>query len=140
YSASFTLGNQIELKKKKDSTDSYLNSDPKLGYIFSLSYKTDYKYYDDMVYGEFQRSIHPEIEEMQQANMQTGELGGPNSLIGALGGLGYTGEFSKIRVTLMPLQNGESRAGKFTIENKAEAVGHSGFIAASDTLEDYQRG
>ena len=140
YSASFTLGNQIELKKKKDSTDSYLNSDPKLGYIFSLSYKTDYKYYDDMVYGEFQRSIHPEIEEMQQANMQTGELGERNILIGALGGLAYKGQYSKIRLTLMHLQNGESRAGKFRIDNNGEAVGQSGFIAASDNLEYNQRG
>ncbi len=140
YSAGFTIGDQLEIKKKKDSTDTFSNYDPKLGYIFSLSYKTDYRYYDDVVYGEYQRNIDPAITEMRQANLQTGELGEKNVLVGALGGLAYKGRYSKIRLTLMHLQNGESRAGKFRIDNNGEAVGQSGYIAASNNLEYNQRG
>lgn len=138
YSASFTLGNQLELKKK-DNEDDYNNHDPKLGYIFSLSYKTDYKYYDEVVFGEYQRFIDPDITEMRQANLQEGEIGEKNVLLGALGGLAYKSRYSKIRLMTMHLQNGESRAGKFRIDNNGEAVGQSGFIAASDNLEYNQR-
>src|SRR5690606_18224114 len=102
YSASFTIGDQIDLAGKKEDSDS------KLGYIFSLSYKADYSYYDDMVYGEFQRMIDPNITEMRVATRQEGELGEENVLIGALGGLSYKNKKSKYRLTLMRLQSGTS--------------------------------
>ncbi|MBZ0098813.1 MAG: carboxypeptidase-like regulatory domain-containing protein, partial [Taibaiella sp.] len=41
YGASLTLGNQYQLKGEKKNS---------LGYIFSLSYKRSYKYYDDVTY------------------------------------------------------------------------------------------
>jgi TonB-dependent receptor len=133
-SAGFSIGNQIELEANENESHS-----PKLGYIFSFSYKTDFKYYDDVQYGEYQRSINPAINELTEATTQKGSLGEYNVLIGALGGIAYKKLNSKYKLSLMHLQNGESRAGKFRIDNNGEAVGQSGYIAESDNLEYNQR-
>jgi TonB-dependent receptor len=127
-----SLGNQINLKKNDMRS-------PKLGYIFSLSYKADFKYYDEVEFNEYQRYTASDVYEMRYATKQTGEMGEYNVLVGALGGLAYKTERTKIRLTAMHLQNGESRAGKFTIDNDAQAVGQSGYIAYSDNLEYNQR-
>ncbi len=134
FSAGMSFGDQINL-----NPDKYGMNGPKLGYIFSLSYKMDHRYYDDVIYGEFQRFIDPEKLEMRYATLQNGQLGERNVLIGALGGLAYKNKNSKIRLTAMHLQNGESRAGKFRIDNDGEAVGQSGYIASSDNLEFNER-
>lgn len=128
YSASFSLGNQISL-----------NGDKKLGYIFSVSYKSEYTWYDDIVYGEYQRYIDPDLYEMRYATLQNGEMGEQNVLVGLLGGVAIKTTFSKLRLTAMRLQNGESRAGKFEIDNDGQAVGQSGYFATSDNLEYNQR-
>lgn len=134
FSASFSYGNQIELKNTKQKAVA-----PKLGYIFSLSYKSDYKFYDDVIYGEYQRVLNPDVYEMQNANLQTGQVGEYNVLVGLLGGVAYKTQLSKYKMMLLHLQNGESRAGKFMINNNSEAVGQSGYIASSDNLEYNQR-
>ncbi|MEM9050653.1 MAG: TonB-dependent receptor [Bacteroidota bacterium] len=139
YNLGFTIGDQIDLKGRKDSNYVSNNSDPKLGYIFSLSYRSEQRYYDDVTYGEYQRFIDPTLFELDQANLQTGELGEYSVLLGALGGLAYKTEKNKYRLTVMRLQNGESRAGKFFIDNSGSAVGQSGYEAISDNLEYNER-
>lgn len=131
-SAGFSMGNQINLGEKDGKQRS-------IGYIFSLSYKTDYKYYDDVVYGEYQRFIDQEVYDLRYATIQSGQLGERNTLIGSLAGVAYKTGNSKIRLTAMRLQNSESRAGKFIIDNDGAAVGQSGYIASSDNLEYNQR-
>lgn len=135
YSASFSIGNQINLKKKKSES----SNSQKLGYIFSVSYKVDQKYYDDVVYGEYQRYIDPNEYEMRYATIQSGQVGEKNVLVGLLGGLAYKTDYSKIRLTAMRLQNGESRAGLFNIINDGQAVGQSGYKAISNNLEYNER-
>ncbi|MCB0580154.1 MAG: TonB-dependent receptor [Phaeodactylibacter sp.] len=132
YSASVSLGNQLKL----GSEDSNKGT---LGYIFSLSYKNDYTYYDDVFYGEYQRLSASDAYPLVYANIQEGQLGERNTLVGMLGGLAYKTAYSKYRLTAMRLQNGESRAGQFRIDNNGDAVGQSGFIAKSDNLEYNQR-
>lgn len=127
-SAGVSLGNQFGLK-----------NDDKIGYVFSLSYKSEYKYYDDVSYGEYQRLIDPAFYEMLYATVQDGQLGERNVLLGGLAGLAYKTKSSKYRLTAMRLQNGESRAGKFMIDNDGERVGQSGYIAESDNLEYNER-
>lgn len=134
FSAGFSYGNQIDLPAKENQTHN-----PKLGYILSLSYKTDFKFYEDVRYGEYQRSINPAVYELNEATTQTGSMGEYNVLVGALAGVAYKNLDTKYKLTLMHLQNGESRAAKFRIENNGEAVGQSGYIAESDNLEYNQR-
>ncbi len=133
YDASITLGNQYNVGgTNKDGKN-------KLGYIFSMSYRTDYKLYDDVFYGEYQKFIDPEKTELRYATIQEGRLGEKSVLVGMLGGLAYKTGNSKYRLTAMHLQSGESRAGQFDIENDGAAVGQSGYIAYSDNLEYNQR-
>ena len=132
YSASISFGNQLDLGKENTQSR-------KLGYLFSASYKNDYRYYDDVQYGEYQRKIDSSSYEMTYATTQQGQMGERNVLIGLLGGLAYKTQFNKYRLTAMHLQNGESRAAQFRIDNNGEAVGQSGYIATSDNLEYNQR-
>lgn len=137
FDASISLGDQISLKNKRDSS-AYAFS-PKLGYTFSLSYKTNYEYYDEVMYGEYQRFNDPDKKELRYATIQNGELSEKNVLVGALGGLAYKTKNSKYRLMAMRLQNGKSRAGKFTIDNDGQAVGQSGYFAQMDNLEYNQQ-
>src|SRR5690606_26807101 len=123
YSASLSLGDQLNVGSRGDA---------KLGYIFSLSYKTEYKYYDDLEYGDYQKYDDPDLYEMRYATIRNGQMGEQNVLIGLLGGLAYKNNYNKVRLTAMRLQNGESRAAQFNIKNDDAAVGQSGYIAESD--------
>ncbi|MGH1334737.1 MAG: TonB-dependent receptor domain-containing protein [Aureispira sp.] len=135
FSAGLSYGNQISLKKKGSEE----STNKKLGYVFSLSYKSNYKHYDQVAYGEFQRDIDPNNYNLTTANLQTGSLSERNFLLGAIGGLAYKTNVSKVKLTVLHLQNGVSRAGEFKINNFANAVGQSGYEAVSDNLEYNQR-
>ncbi|MDP3462505.1 MAG: TonB-dependent receptor [Bacteroidales bacterium] len=135
YSAGISLGDQLTIKRKNSNK----GVDPKIGYIFSLSYKQEYKLYDDAGYGEYQRFKDPELYDMRYATISEGVIGEKSVLVGILGGLAFKTQFSKIRFTAMRLQNGESRAAQFTIINDGEAVGQSGYKAYSDNLEYNER-
>lgn len=130
YSASFSIGNQLNIGSRGDS---------KLGYIFSLSYKTEYNYDDDIVYGDFQKHPDQNIYELRYATVDNGQMGEQNVLIGLLGGVAFKNNYNKIRLTAMRLQNGESRATQISIKNSPDAVGQSGYFAESDNLEYNQR-
>jgi outer membrane receptor protein involved in Fe transport len=134
-SASFSYGNQIELGKDKDET----KKQAKLGYLFSLTYKYDYKFYKDAENNEYQKDNTDEsIYELIPANLQIGDIGQQSALVGLLGGVAYKTNLSKIRLNLMHLQSGESSAGDFIIRNK-EAPGQSGYLGLADILEYNQR-
>jgi hypothetical protein len=129
YSLGISFGNQIALQKEGRKTD----KDPKLIY-HCASFKTDYKYYDDVTYGEYQRYTNPDQTELRYATVQTGAYGERNVLLGAIGGLAYKTKYSKLRLTLLHLQNGESRAGKFFIDNDGQAIGQLGYFAGPTSL------
>lgn len=133
FSGSFTYGDQFALKKGGEERGR------SLGFIMSLSYKSDYKYYDDVRYGEYQRFSDASLNELRYATVQNGEMGEHNVLLGGMIGLAYKSKMSKVKLTLMHLQSGESRAAKFNIDNDGAAVGQSGYIAYSDNLEYNQR-
>jgi TonB-dependent receptor len=133
-SAGVSMGNQFSIDEGKDN-----GKNRKLGYIFSLSYKNATRYYDEVTYGEFQRFTDPDQTELRYATIQNGQVGEQNTLIGALGGIALKSELNKIRLTAMRLQNGESRAGQFFIDNDGEAIGQSGYFAYSDNLEYEER-
>ncbi|CAI8283234.1 MAG: TonB-dependent receptor SusC [Owenweeksia sp. TMED14] len=134
-SLGLTMGNQWEWKNRPTQSGEI----PKLGYIFSMSYKSNYNFYENVFYGEYQRYGDPDSLNLRYATKSQGKLGENNILIGALGGFTYKTNLSKVRITLMHLQNGVSRAGEFDIENDESAVGQSGYYAASDNLEYNQR-
>jgi outer membrane receptor protein involved in Fe transport len=132
FGFSFSAGNQFNLKR-----DIFRGG--KFGYIFSVSYKSEERFYDEVTYGEYQKFIDPSVFNMGMATLQNGQLGEENKLIGTLAGIAFKSKNSKIRLTGMHLQNGEKKTGQFDINNNGEAVGQSGYIAKSDNLEYNQR-
>ncbi len=132
-SAGISVGDQIDLNKD-DEDNSH-----KLGYIFSATYKSDYEFYDDVTYAEYQRYTDPSKYEMRYATIQEGEMGEYSVLAGLLGGVAYKTRLSKYRLTAMHLQNGTSRAAQFDIDNNGAAIGQSGYFARSNNLEYNQR-
>lgn len=130
YSLSLTVGNQLELKN---------DSKKRIGYVLSGSYKSEYKYYNDVIYGEYQKNIASDDYEMRYATTQKGQIGEQQILIGLLGGLAYKTNTTKIKLTTMHLRSSDKRAAQITIDNNGEAVGQSGYIAGSDNLEFNQR-
>ncbi|MFW6019542.1 MAG: TonB-dependent receptor domain-containing protein [Bacteroidales bacterium] len=132
YSLGISLGNQLNIGSDK-------NKNAKLGYIFSLSYKASSDFDDNVLYGDYKMSNNPDNNEMIYSTIQKGAVGEKSKLIGALGGLAYKNDFSKIRLIAMRLQNGNSSAGQFSIDNNGLAAGQSGYFATSDQLQYNQR-
>ncbi len=129
YSFGLTLGNQRTLSNGNQ-----------LGYIFSGTYRSSRLFYDDVVYGEYQRPGGSNEFELVPAVVQSGGLGSQNVLLGGLGGLAYKTSRAKYRLTLMHLQNAENAAGNFFVDDNGQAVGKSGFTADSYNLAYNQRG
>ena len=134
FSFGLSIGNQINLNKKGNK-----RSNPKLGYVAALSYRFDQRLYDNIQYGESQKNIDKNASEMVVANNLTGRLGEENVLVGALAGLAYKTNLSKIKFNVLRLQSGEQKAGKFDIFNNSDGVGQSGYIATSDNIEYSER-
>ncbi len=135
FSFSLSLGNQKDMDKNNENA----SETPKLGYIFSASYKKDYKYFDNVQYGEYQNRLDPDVYDMQYATVQNGNLGEENVLVGLLGGLAYKNKLNKYRLTFMHLQNGQSRAGIFDVDDNGASTGQSGYTGLSHVLEYHQR-
>lgn len=135
YNIGISVGDQINLNKDEDNLD-----ENKLGYIFSLAYKSETRFYDNLFYGDYQRSADSSVNELNYATTLDGSAGEQNVLIGGITGLAYKRDLSKFRLTLMHLQNGEKRAGQFWIDDNGQAVGKSGYQGFSHNLEFNQRG
>jgi hypothetical protein len=104
-----------------------------------LNQKTDYKFYTDVKYGEYQRATDNTQYDLVYATKQSGQLTEINNLLGGLVGFNYVKGKSKYKLNLIHLQSGESRAGQFNISNNSAAVGQSGYDAVSYNLEYNQR-
>lgn len=128
YSLNLSLGNQFEVGNKN-----------KLGYIFSATYKKSTNHFDDYKYGEYQLSSNSSQYELIRANTRSGMVSENNILLGGLTGLAFKTEQSKYKLTGMHLQNGESRASRFFINNSQSAPGQSGYLGESYNLEYGQR-
>ncbi len=112
----------------------------KLGYIFSLSYKNNTRFYDDRSYGEYQLNGDQAETELVQGTVRDGALGEREVLVGGLAGVAFKTQQVKLRLTAMHLQNGVSTAGQFVINNNDGAAGSSGYVGGSNNLEYNQRG
>ncbi len=129
YSFGVSYGNQISLE-----------SGNKFGYIASLTYDNSRLYYDNMEFGEFQRSIPSDETELLAATTQSGKVAEQNVLLGGLVGLSYKTLKSKYKLTMMHLQNGSSRSAQLSLRSYEDIPGISDYVAFSHNLEYNQRG
>ena len=128
YKLGLSMGNQFKLENGH-----------KLGYIFSANYKNSTTHYDRALFGEFQNRSQSDAYELQLSDSISGPLTENNVLLAGLGGLAYKTSQAKYKLTIMHLQNGESRAGKFRLVDDENAVGNSGFSGFSNNLEYNER-
>lgn len=128
YSLGLTMADQLEI-----------GNGYKLGYLFSGNYKNTSTLYDDAFFGEYQLPEPADEYQFVRATTQEGVLAMNNVLLGGLAGLALKNANNKLKFNVMHLQNGESRAGQFFIDDSDDAVGKSGFTANSDNLEYSQR-
>jgi outer membrane receptor protein involved in Fe transport len=110
-----------------------------LGYVFSTSYKNATLFYDDVVYGEYQRPVPSDEYELVDATVGRGSQAERSVLLGTLGGLAFKTSKSKYKITILHLQNGEEKAAKLSLVDNEYAVGNSGFLGSSDNIEYSQR-
>ena len=129
YSFGVSIADRLQLSSSKKNT---------LGYIFSATYKNSTSFLDNLVYGNYQ--VDRNGSELLAANIQDGAKGANNVLLGGLAGLAYKSSNHKLKLMAMHLQNGESSAGQFNVNNNSDAVGQSGFLAFANNLEYSQRG
>jgi hypothetical protein len=129
YSLGVSLGDQYRLENGN-----------KLGYIFSANYDNSRVLYDDIVFGEYQRSAFSDQYEMIEASTQTGVVAENTILLGGLAGLSYKTFSAKYKLTLMHLQNAVSKSAQLNIASRDGAAQVSDYDAFSNNLEFNQRG
>ena len=101
FNFGLSTGNQINKKKVT------------LGYNAVLNYRNETVFFDDVEYGAYQKPDANELFELDAERIQTGELGSNNVLLtGLLGGV-LKVRNHKFTLSVMRLQNGESKAGIF---------------------------
>ncbi len=123
FSLGFSYGNQ-------KPGDKYT-----LGYNFALSYKNSTDFFKDAEYGKYGLG-EPGVFEMNRREYQYGSYGSNNVLLSAMAGLAIKTSSSKIRLNLLHLQNGESKAGIFDFIGSDQG---SDFTAFQHSLDYSQR-
>ena len=101
YSLSTSWGNQ------------YVLENVTLGVNMSFSYKNTTEFYKNAEYGRYGLSGDPDVSELEVREFQVGDFGVNNVLLSGLAGFAVKTNKSKIRLNILHLQNGESKAGIF---------------------------
>ncbi|NBB76123.1 MAG: TonB-dependent receptor, partial [Bacteroidetes bacterium] len=127
FSLGATVGNQFDV------------GDNKLGYILTASYKNSFNHYENYRFGEYQNQSEASALDLIYATRQNGSVSEHNVFAGGMAGLAFKTERSKLKLTGMHLQNGESRATDLFIDNSNDAPGQSGYTADSYNLEYSER-
>ena len=106
FNFGFNTSNQFNLK-----------GDNKLGYIASLGYRNEVIHYDDFTQNFLFKPQQLDEFDLVPNRLQKGRLSKQSTVLSGLAGLTYKTDFSKYKLILMHIQNGEKRAGKFDQES-----------------------
>ncbi|WP_375584203.1 TonB-dependent receptor domain-containing protein [Cyclobacterium xiamenense] len=101
----FSIGNQLSVAGNT------------LGYNLALTYKNSSEFFQDAEYNLFGKPRESSETELEALERSRGSFGVNNVLLGGLFGLAYKTDFSKYKLNLIRLQNGESKVGVFDFEN-----------------------
>ncbi len=123
YNFGFSTSNQFDV------------GEDRLGYIGSISYRTEQTYYEDYTQNFLLKPEQLNEFEMIPNRLQKGRLSKESVLVSAMAGLTYKRDYAKYKLNMLHLQSGEARTGEFFqqtfISNGAEFF--------SDNLEYTQR-
>ncbi|MEZ4912117.1 MAG: TonB-dependent receptor [Saprospiraceae bacterium] len=101
YNLGFSYGNQHN-KKRFD-----------LGYNIAASYSNATEFYTDVEYNMYGKDRDPSIFQLEQRIAQKGDYGSNSVLLASIGGISLKTNTSKFSLSLMHIQNGESKNGIF---------------------------
>ena len=124
YNFGASFGNQASLKKVT------------LGYNLGFSYKNSTEYYKNAEYGRYGLPADPDISDMEVREFQIGDYGSNSVLMSGLAGFAIKTTRSKLRLNIIHMQNGVSRAGIFDYEGSDQG---SIFSGKQQNLEYNQR-
>ena len=133
YSLGLSSGNQKKLANGNS-----------LGYIISANYKRDNDFYQDVLFGEYQKRDASEAYEMGAATLRSGAYTTENTLISGLVGIAYKTQNAKYKLSVLGLQNGEKKTAKINTVSDPTADDFtprliSDYTAFNDNLEYGQR-
>jgi TonB-dependent receptor len=106
------------------------------GYNFSMSYKNETEFYQDADFSRYGLYNDKTATEFERREYQVGDYGISNVMLNGMAGLAYKNKNTKLRINILHLQNGESKAGIFKYEGLDKG---SIFKAVQHNLEYSQR-
>ena len=124
YSLGVSLGNQFSKGKNT------------FGYSFGLTYKNTTEFYEEAEYGRYGMNADPSVTELETREFQLGAQGVNNVLVGGLAGFALKRDRSKFKMSVLHLQNGESKAGIFDFTGSDQGAD---FIRFQHNLEYSER-
>tara|TARA_B100001564_G_scaffold8643_1_gene7352 strand:- start:2120 stop:5005 length:2886 start_codon:yes stop_codon:yes gene_type:complete len=107
-SLGYSTGNQFDIGKKEHT----------IGWLGAISYNNQTEYFSEAIDNYFNTNTNPDVYALDTFRTQRGEIGINNVILSGLGGLSYRTDKSKFKLTLMHIQNGEKKAGRFRQENR----------------------
>lgn len=107
-----------------------------IGYNLALSYKNTTDYYENVVNANWGKSPDRSVNELERRELQTGDIGKNNVLLGGLAGIAFKTKTAKYKLNLLHLQNGEKQAGVFDFINTDQGAN---FEAKQHNLEYSER-
>jgi len=107
-----------------------------LGYNVSLTYKNTTEYFEGAEYTRYAKDNDESVIPMEAREIQRGDFGVNNVLIGGLAGFSAKTDRSQLSLNVLHLQNGESKAGIFTYLGRDQG---SNFDAFQHNLEYSER-
>lgn len=133
YSVGLSLGNQYNLSNGNS-----------VGYIFSGTYKRDNDFYQDVFFGNYQKTNAPDDYSLGIATTRSGAYATENVLLGGLAGIAYKTNRSKFGLSVLRLQNGEKLASSLDAISDDQTDSFeprltSNYVAYVNTLEYSQR-
>ena len=108
YSIGYSNGNQFDVGEKENT----------VGWLTALSYNNQTEYFENAIDNYFNANAYPSVYALDTFRTQRGDIGINNVIISGLGGLSFRTDRSKYKATLLVIQNGEKKAGRFRQENR----------------------
>lgn len=106
-----------------------------IGYNVALSYKNNTEYFEDVVNANYVTSPDKSVYTLEKEVAQEGDYGVNSVLTSALGGISIKKNNSKVGLTVLHLQNGESKAGIFDWEKPGDNNELHGILYSLDYTE-----
>ena len=114
YSLGFTAGNQ------------YNKSGYSIGFNSALNYRNTTTFYENAIDNSlYEKNADPSVKELDLDRQRIGSIGSNNVFLSGLAGVAVKTNASKIKLSLLHVQNGESTSNRILEQNFLQSVNRS---------------